>query len=329
MKVSVVIPYYQRKPGILKRALNSVLQQRSMQGASVHVVVVDDGSPSPARAEIDDLSFGPPFSITVIEQDNGGVAAARNTALDSIDSSSTYVAFLDSDDTWDEDHLQQGIQALEPGYDLYFCDNRRTGYHSSYFDACCPQILRFAEKLLPNGCADIPVDALVDAVLWGFPTQASTVIFRHDLFPDLRFDQSLRSAGEDKLFFSSLAASARKACFLPKVMVECGEGVNLYFGNFHWDSPARLAIAYDEIVAHSRIAQSVRLTPETRKKLKNLIVSYKRDFVFLCLRYFAKQRKIPPELSRMASGKAWYPLWFALTAVQITISMPLGRYRPR
>src|SRR5690349_15450432 len=116
MKVSVIVPYYQRKPGILRRALNSVLRQRLMEGVTVHVVVVDDGSPSPARVEVDDLPIEPPFSMTVIKQDNGGVGAARNAGLESIDSSSTYVAFLDSDDIWDEDHLQQGIQALRAGY---------------------------------------------------------------------------------------------------------------------------------------------------------------------------------------------------------------------
>lgn len=329
MKVSVIVPYYQRKPGILRRALSSVLRQRLMEGVSVQVVVVDDGSPSPARMEVDDLPLEPPFSMTVIKQDNGGVGAARNTGLDSIDPSSTYVAFLDSDDIWDEDHLQQGIAALDTGYDIYFCDHRRTGYHGSYFAACSPRIREFAERTQQNGCAEIPVDALVDAVLKDFPTQASTVVFRRNLCPDLRFEPSLRSAGEDVLFFSQLVSNAQKACFSPKVMVECGDGVNLYFGNFHWDSPKRLAIAYDQIAAHSQIVQRVRLAPQTRKHLNNLIASYKRDFVFLCVRYFAKQRKIPPEFFRMASGKTWYPFWFALTAAQIAISMPLGWYRPR
>jgi succinoglycan biosynthesis protein ExoW len=329
MKVSVVVPYYQRKPGILKRALNSVLRQRSMQGASVHVVIVDDGSPSPAQAEVDDLSFGPPFSITVIEQDNGGVGAARNTALDSIDSSSTYVAFLDSDDEWDEDHLQRGTQALQAGYDLYFCDNRRLGFHRSHFANSCSQILQFAQTPLPNGCYEIPADALVEAVLTEFPTQASTVLFRRDIFPDLRFDPSLRSAGEDVLFFAQLASKARKACFSTKVMVVCGDGINLYFGNFAWDSPGRLAMARDQIVAHSLVAQRVRLEPRTRRCLDDLIASHNRDFVFLCLRYIAKRRRVPPELAQMASGKMWYPLRFALTAAQIAISVPFGWYRPR
>jgi succinoglycan biosynthesis protein ExoW len=329
MKVSVAIPYFQREPEILKRALTSVSRQRLSEGVSVHIVVVDDGSPWPAQAEVDGLSFSPPFFLTVIKQENGGVGAARNAALKSIDPNSTYIAFLDSDDEWDENHLEQGIQALQAGYDFYFCDHRRIGHHSSYFAACYPQILRFAETPLPNGCAEIPVDALVDAVLKGFPTQASTVIFQRDVFPDLRFDQSLRSAGEDMLFFTQLAAKTRRACFSTKVMVEYGKGVNIYFGNFHWDSPARLAIAHDQIVARSLIAQCVPLAPDTKKWLETLIASYKRDFVFLCLRYIAKRWKIPPELSRMASGRMWYPFWFALTAAQIAISMPLGLYRPR
>jgi len=329
MNISVVIPYFQREPNILKRALTSVLRQRLSEDVSVQIVVVDDGSPWPAQAEADGLSFTPQFHLTILTQENAGAGAARNTALNAIGPNSTYVAFLDSDDAWNEDHLEQGVRALQAGYDFYFCDNQRVDYHSSHFAACYPQILNFADAPFQNCCAEIPIDALVDALPKCFPTQASTIIFRRDILADLRFDHSLRSAGEDVLFFTQLVAKARRACFSTRVMVECGKGVNIYFSNFHWDSPARLAIIQDHIVALSLIIQRVRLAPDTRKWLENQIASYKRDFVFHSLRHFAKRRTIPPELFRMASGRMWYPLWFSLTAAQIAISMPLGLYRPR
>jgi hypothetical protein len=88
-------------------------------------------------------------------------------------------------------------------------------------------------------------------------------------------------------------------------------------------------MARDQIVAHSLVAQRVRLEPRTRRCLDDLIASHNRDFVFLCLRYIAKRRRVPPELAQMASGKMWYPLRFALTAAQIAISVPFGWYRPR
>ena len=51
--IGVVIPYFQREPGILRRALASVLRQRGVE--QVAVVVVDDASPVPASAEVASL----------------------------------------------------------------------------------------------------------------------------------------------------------------------------------------------------------------------------------------------------------------------------------
>ena len=49
--ITVVIPYFQREPGILARALASIAAQQACP-LSVHVIVVDDASPVPADAEI-------------------------------------------------------------------------------------------------------------------------------------------------------------------------------------------------------------------------------------------------------------------------------------
>ena len=41
--IAVVIPYFQREPGILAKALKSVLASEAVE--DVHVIVVDDESP--------------------------------------------------------------------------------------------------------------------------------------------------------------------------------------------------------------------------------------------------------------------------------------------
>ena len=48
--IGVVIPYFQRKPGLLNRALHSVAAQDGDH--RLRVYVVDDGSPIPAEAEL-------------------------------------------------------------------------------------------------------------------------------------------------------------------------------------------------------------------------------------------------------------------------------------
>ena len=94
--ITVIIPYYQRTPGILAKALASIAAQQDSP-LPVHVIVVDDASPVPAAAEIADIE-GPPYTLQVIVQPNGGPGAARNTGLDNAPKETKYIAFLDSDD---------------------------------------------------------------------------------------------------------------------------------------------------------------------------------------------------------------------------------------
>ena len=46
-KCTVIIPYYQKQPGILRRALKSVFAQTYQD---FDILVVDDASPSPVEA---------------------------------------------------------------------------------------------------------------------------------------------------------------------------------------------------------------------------------------------------------------------------------------
>ncbi len=152
-RVSVIIPFFQRDAGILRRAFVSVARQRLSPGISVDVIVVDDGSPVSAQSEAEGVVFPSPFQLVIIRQPNKGVAAARNAGLKHADDSTTYIAFLDSDDTWHDDHLSQGINSLENGCDFYFCDNEREGHHDSYFASSRPKA---PQPALPHPCTSGP-----------------------------------------------------------------------------------------------------------------------------------------------------------------------------
>jgi glycosyltransferase involved in cell wall biosynthesis len=131
-RIAVIIPYYQRDPGILARALDSVRAQELPRGLHLHVYVVDDGSPLPAAGEIADSS-----ALTLLVQDNAGPGAARNAALDRVeaDGGAEVVAFLDSDDIWHPTHLAEAVAALDRGYDFYCCDNARPGSFALFSEA--------------------------------------------------------------------------------------------------------------------------------------------------------------------------------------------------
>src|SRR5215468_936299 len=114
-RIGVVIPYYQREAGLLRRALRSVAAQ---DHPPVQVIVVDDGSPRPAAEEITpELQEAVP-GLMVILQANHGIAAARNAALDALTGDVSAVALLDSDDYWEPSHLRHAAAALSLGADF-------------------------------------------------------------------------------------------------------------------------------------------------------------------------------------------------------------------
>jgi glycosyltransferase involved in cell wall biosynthesis len=99
--VSVVIPCY-GQAHYLGEAIESVLAQTYPH---LEIVVVDDGSPD-NTSEVAGAYPG----VRVVRQENGGLAAARNTGLRS--SSGAYLVFLDSDDRLLPEALEIGLQAF-------------------------------------------------------------------------------------------------------------------------------------------------------------------------------------------------------------------------
>jgi glycosyltransferase involved in cell wall biosynthesis len=88
--VSVIIPTYNRG-WIVQEAIGSVLEQ---DFADYELIVVDDGSADDTAAIL--TVYG--STITVLNQPNRGVSAARNRGIAA--ASGQLIAFLDSDDLW-------------------------------------------------------------------------------------------------------------------------------------------------------------------------------------------------------------------------------------
>lgn len=98
MKFSVVIPLY-NKVLYVKRALDSVLAQTVQE---FEIVVVDDGSIDGGADLV--RKYSDP-RVRLIQQSNAGAAAARNRGV--AEARADLIAFLDADDEWDNDFLEQ------------------------------------------------------------------------------------------------------------------------------------------------------------------------------------------------------------------------------
>ncbi len=301
-EIAVIIPFFQHEPGILTRALDSVMSQHIPAGWSVEVIVVDDGSPRQAQDEVRSTSFREPLHLKVIRQRNGGVAAARNHGLDEVSPSATLIAFLDSDDVWPPDHLARAIKAHDSGFDFYFTDNRRAGHHDSHVRSHCgPETGAFiVSAQQKSGILEIPADYLAWLIMKEFPTQASTVVYRRGIAAHLRFQARLKAAGEDVLFFTALATAANRVGFDLDSSIECGGGLNMYFGNLGWDSPPFLAIKVDQLLAHRLIATTVPLSPANKEWNDRHVIACRRDLAFHVLRQLAKHpARVPKQLWRL------------------------------
>lgn len=105
-KVSVIMPIYNVEK-YLRESIESVLNQTY---GNFELFLVDDGSPDNCPKIIDEYAQMDK-RIIAIHQDNAGVDAARNNAIDR--ANGKYIAFIDSDDAYEKKYLELLVNAIE------------------------------------------------------------------------------------------------------------------------------------------------------------------------------------------------------------------------
>lgn len=330
-KISVVIPFFQKRSGILRRALESVIAQRLPGSCLVEIVIVDDGSPVSASSEIETLPVSHPFKITLIQQQNQGVSAARNAGLDGMDADTDYVAFLDSDDIWQPTRLATGLLALRFDGGFFYSDHSRRGLFESHLASHdLSSLAATREEELGENLYSISKETLFSSILRAFPTHCSTVLFSAKILGNLRFEREIKAAGEDILFMAQLVQRAPRIVFSSEALVECADGINMFFSAFsEWDSPQRIAIAYDRLAAYTLMQRRLQLSGEDAAWVKDHVEAYRRDLVFFSLRKIGKKLKIPTELWKARKITKYYPAPILLALAEIFILKLRGNYSPR
>lgn len=105
---SVIIPYYKKRKYI-ERCINSVLAQTYQH---FEIILVDDGS-NDDIAELINKKYSE--KVHLIQQQNQGVSAARNTGI--VNATQDYIAFLDADDYWSPAYLNAVKNVLDNDID--------------------------------------------------------------------------------------------------------------------------------------------------------------------------------------------------------------------
>lgn len=273
--VCVIIPYFQRSPGILRKALDSIAAQTF--AGTVHVIVVDDTSPVAPAGELADSRLSRD-KVTIIRQDNAGPGAARNRGLDAVPAGTRFVAFLDSDDEWLPEHLRNAVDALGEELDFYIANYREPDSDRDEFTA--------QRKLLPashtrldrgDNCYRFDGD-MVNQVIVANVIETSTVVFRHARLGELRFRNDFRNAFEDHLFWISAALASRGFAFSMNVECQYGRGVSIWRST-GLGSDRLLALLTDQRRYYSEVARRYAHTATQRAVVRAKLHEVRRSVV--------------------------------------------------
>jgi succinoglycan biosynthesis protein ExoW len=223
---TIIIPYYQRQPGVLGRALQSIFAQTY---EDFEVIVVDDESPWPGERELENLPSGQLEKIRLIKQQNAGPGGARNTGLDNVGTATRFVALLDSDDIWLPSHLQNAYDSLERFEgDCYWASMQADEDFYYHFGMATLEKEEAAVRLSETPLIlEIPDLASVMLKNWSF-LHLSCMVIGRKIFESVRFDPTLRLAAEDVLFFCDCIMAARRPLLCDDAGAARGRGINIF-----------------------------------------------------------------------------------------------------
>lgn len=183
--VSVVIPFFAGADW-LEEAIESAVRQTHKDA---EIILVNDGSQEDIGRIVDRYSG----RIRYFHKDNGGPGSARNFGLEK--AVGKYVAFLDSDDLWDERKLEVQTAVMETTGAVWS--------HTSY------RLFRSGEGSTAGRTVDVSSyrGDVFPRCLWSAPIATPCVMVRMDVLrerPELRFSEKMRY-GQDSLFWINLA----------------------------------------------------------------------------------------------------------------------------
>lgn len=180
-KVSVVIPTHNRAP-VLVRAIESALRQ-SM--SDLEVIVVDDASSDDTADRVGEIRDE--RIVYLRHERNLFAAAARNTGMAA--ARGQFVAFLDSDDAWTDNHVELQLRALASRSEDWACVHGGARLYKNGNDTPVLSLARYEGNVLR------------EYVMAGFAIWTPTFMFRRACLDEIgMMDVSLRR-GQDRDFY--------------------------------------------------------------------------------------------------------------------------------
>ena len=195
-KISVVIPAY-NSDRFIADAINSVFEQKI---DNIEIIIIDDGSTDNTNEIV--AKFGD--KVSYFRQKNKGASCARNFGVNV--ANGTWIAFLDSDDSWSPNYLEHFLSIVNYFDDvaLYYCGK-------IWVD-------EFGKPLLGNATQKIyPQGWILNTLLMNnYISSCSCVIVRKDIYISIGgFNEDpIFCNGEDYDLWLRIASNYR-ICSIP------------------------------------------------------------------------------------------------------------------
>lgn len=233
--ISVIIPTYNRAD-VLGSAISSVLHQTYRP---VQLIVIDDGSNDHTREVVRRFP-----GVQYGRQRHAGQGAARNNGLR--EARGSFIATLDSDDTWDPGFLSHCLTKLETAHlDFVFTnwiqksrDQEQRDYLRTY-----PALTPFIERERDNW-VDLCHADLRDLYVKGCPSPSSSALIRKSSISS-GWDESIHIGDDWAMFLNMILSKKCGAAFcLEQLWTKNINDLNIYDGR-PWEEVLRLLYVDD------------------------------------------------------------------------------------
>jgi glycosyltransferase involved in cell wall biosynthesis len=186
-KVSIIIPYYNSGHTIL-RALDSVKNQSFKD---YEIIVINDGSKDDSEGIVKQyISDNKELKIKRLKQSNKGPAIARNNGMKI--AKGEYIAFLDSDDSFEPNKLEVQIEYMEKNKEIFITS---TNYIIEKEDKLRIRYKQHKEY----------EEANFYKMLFKFFFYLSSTVIRRQVFEEGLCFKANKNHGEDHLLFLEIA----------------------------------------------------------------------------------------------------------------------------
>lgn len=261
--IDIIVPVYNTPISDLKRCLESIEKQAFKD---YKVYIIDDGSLDEVKVFLDEY-VRDKNNFIVKHVVNGGVSRARNIGIEC--SSSEYVTFVDSDDTIEENFLEEAFSLIRDndldlvvgGYNevkngevvkIRKCDDGFYLYDKSNLNLVKDKLLSGKLKEDNKNIGSLPTGRIY------------TRIYKRSVLGDLRFNSSL-GMSEDTLFMIDFMDRVKR------IGLSSGVWYNYYINDY---SISRRRVNDKVIKDHMMFIEEVykRLLQEDDLRIKNAYV---------------------------------------------------------